>query len=713
MTETAFYPARDIVRAMGGSKRTVLRTAIRERWPARINGNRMEFVPPPHIADAIIGTPCAPFKFTADVKFSDLSHSDSEREKVLLREKAVQMLQANLHLGREVALQCTVASFKAQYPALKLNATTTLRNWERRYLASGLDGLVEQKRGRVGRKSYAGQLPEENLMQAAAAATERGIKGRLNIARGYRDSLIANPTVNCPVREWLHGAFASKSYVPPSVRDAIRERVSPLAAKLIQVGPKAAKLDGPYTECSYDNVPAGRAWTADDMTANCYVWVEWPNEQGYLVGRPQILAAMDIGSMAWLNIRAVMRSKGQYSSDDVWGLIGDVLDEVGLHTNEDGKVDTIAVLEGGIWQSNVVIGHKTGIDDSTRVGGLKSLGVQVIHTRTPRGKIIETAFNQLQHAADAVPGYSGRMEMKDGPEATKQALALCKAGKAHPRSFFLHLSQYREHLAGVMKALNNERNDGKILRGMTPVEKWEQDQPKFITFPDNAKWMYRAAYRVVEVTRNGVRITVGTGKFQMAYTYSNPAALEIHRGRRVMAFWNDADPDTDAVVYTIRNGKPHELICVASRVPELPRFGTSGEAMAAEAARKKMAHNLAHTQRASLAPYLQRTARTVTPTERTDAVASQIGQARADQSRRVIARRNVAKFEGSLEELAETLSANRMNLDLNDDKTVGTSLSERPESPEIGRPAESEPEASSSRVHEIAESDLDVEALLG
>jgi hypothetical protein len=180
-----------------------------------------------------------------------------------------------------------------------------------------------------------------------------------------------------------------------------------------------------------------------------------------------------------------------------------------------------------------------------------------------------------------------------------------------------------------------------------------------------------------------------------------------------MAFWNDADPDTDAVVYTIRHGKPHELICVASRVPELPRFGTSGEAMAAEAARKKLVHNLAHTQRASLAPYLQRSARSVTPTERTGAVAEQLDQARTQQTQRVSARRNVAKFEGSLDELAEVLRESQTqrvvptDLDPNDDKPVGTT-------PARSITPQEEPAASSSRVQQIAESDLDdVGALLG
>ncbi|MBC8094355.1 MAG: helix-turn-helix domain-containing protein, partial [Akkermansiaceae bacterium] len=522
-------------------------------------------------------------------------------------------------LGKEIALELVAHKFKTECPLFRISVSS-LRRWFDAYAQHGLDGLVEQKRGKVGRKAYANDLSEDDILRGQAAAVEHGIKGRLNIARAFRQ-LAADPTITGPARTWLHGARASKSTVPPSVRDALR--IAPLATRLIQQGPKAAKLDGPFTDCHYDNVPAGKAFTADDMTANVYVWVEWPNEDGFLLIRPQILAAMDIGAMRWQSIRAVIRPKGQYTKDDVWGLIGDVLDAYGRYD--------IAVLEGGTWQSSVVIGHKTGISDEDRFGGLKSLGVQVIHTRTPRGKIIETAFNSLQHAADNCKGFCGRMEMKDCPEAVKQQLADVRAGKAHPRQFFLSLSEYTDHLTGVMNALNNERNDGKILKGLTPNDKWEQDQPKLDAIPDASKWMYRSAYRIEQVTRNGVRVTVGSGKYQTAYVYSNPEALEEKRGMRVVVYWNDYDPDTDAVIYTIRNGKPHQFLCVASRVQALPRFGASEEQMGKEAARKKLSQQLAVTQSRTLAPYLQRQARPArnVPPQGND-IAARMAAAKAD-----------------------------------------------------------------------------------
>jgi len=373
------------------------------------------------------------------------------------------------------------------------------------------------------------------------------------------------------------------------------------------------------------------------MTANVYVWCEWPNSDGFLVLRPQVLAVMDVGSLCWLNTRVVIRPKGQYTKDDVWGLIGDTLDRYGVFR--------IAVLEGGTWQSSCVVGHKTGITDSDRVGGLESLGVKIIHTRSPRGKIIEGAFNQLQHAMDNCPGFCGRAEMKDCPEAVRQQLAAVRAGKAHPRQFFLHVHQFSDHLQGVMRALNAERNDGKILRGRSPDQAWAEAAVERPEMPDASKWLYRSAYSVVTVTRNGVRVTVGSGKYQQAYSYYH-VALEPHRGRRVICYWNDYDPDTDAVIFSIRDGRPHQLLCAASRVPTLSRFGSDKEALHAEAARKNLAMQLAVSESRSLAPYLQRSA-PVTPdvpsSPADEAAAHAIAQARQARADHVAAERQLQR----------------------------------------------------------------------
>lgn len=674
------FTIRDIARAFKTNKMRMRRTAEREAWPSRTEGNKVLFTPPANIASVILATPESPKSKLQipTVKFCELAHSDAAREKVLLREAAVKLLQNNLHLGKETALQLCCQRFANEHPLFPISVSS-LRRWFDDYTASGLDGLVEQKRGRVGKKAFAADLDPSLLLRAAADATEHGIKGRLNVARAFHN-LVANPTVEGPARAWLHGDRASKSSYPPSFGAAVRNAVPPLAAKFIQIGPKAAKLDGPFTECHYDNVPAGKAWTADDMTANVYVWCQWPNEQGFLLIRPQILAVMDIGTMMWMNIRAVMRPKGQYNKDDVWGLIGDKMDKFGLHRDASGRVDEIAVLEGGTWQSGVVIGTKTGLSDEERFGGLKALGVKVIHTRTPRGKIIEPAFNNLQHAADNCKGFCGRMEMKDCPEIVRAQLRAVASGKAHPREFFMSIFEYSEHLVAVMQQINHERNDGKILKGRAPVDKWAEDLnlggsaraasgdssqreeshlPGMFPFPDESKWMYRAAYRVSLVTRNGVRISVGSGKYQTHYTYGLPEVLETHRGRRVVVFWNDNDPDTDAVIYTLKNGKQDKLICVAPRVQDVARFGATDDEMHREAARKKVSQQACVAVAKSLAPYLQRNvaASRQSAADNNDDIGAKIAEAREAALAKNRAKAKQERTIRAVEVTAEDMSA--------------------------------------------------------
>ena len=636
-TESTYFRIADIARALALDKRVVHRMAESEHWPMHQCGNRFEFCPPPRIAALVIARPDMPKEepYHNGVKFTDLAHCPAQRDVVLLREKAVQMLLVNTGIGKELALKLVSDYMRREHPLFRCSVNS-LRMWVDKYLANGIDGLVEQKRGKVGRKPFAAALTPDMVLKGRAASVEMGINGDGNAARAYRE-LVADPTLTGEARLHLHGNYASKSYVPPSIRKALEVPV--YTRKLIQIGPHEAKLDGPYTECDYSKTPAGKAFTCDDMTANVYIWCEWPNELGYILIRPQILAAMDVGSMSWLTIRAVMRSRGQYNKDDAWGLIGDVFDEYGLYP--------IAVLEGGIWQSNAFLGEKTSIDDSTRFGGLKSLGVKMIHARTPRAKIIENAFHRLQSAADRCPGYCGRNERNDLPEAVKKQIYMVQHGQAHPSKFFLHFNQYCEHLQKVMQMLNNEEGDGKILRGQSPAQKWAADAPKFSIVPDSAKWMYRSTFNLKQVTRNGVNVTVGSGRYQVSYTY-NSIELEAYRGHRVCIFWNDYNPDTAAIIYTMRDGKPHEFICSAERLASVDRFNASEDEMATEQRRKALVHQMAVSQTKSLAPDLQRKQHLIPTGPVQNDIAAKIAAAKADCARReattAAAKRSVSRL---------------------------------------------------------------------
>jgi hypothetical protein len=421
------------------------------------------------------------------------------------------------------------------------------------------------------------------------------------------------------MREHLHDGHASKSHVTGSIRRQITP--APLTAALAQ-GPRAARLSDRFTPGDYSDVKAGDVFVSDDMTSNIICWTEWPNGNGWKIGQAQILPVLDIGSLRWLNVRVIMRDSGQYTSDDIAGLFGDVFDQFGLP--RDGMV-----LEGGIWQSNKVIGHdlsKCGLSDDERLGGLASLGLKVYRSYDPRSKIIETMFNQLQAQMDAFTGYAGRDQRTQLPELVKKQIALCsgKTPQHHPNEFFPHISQLADHVQQVMAKLNNRRQDGAVLRGACPLEKWMEESADLAKIPDNAKWLYRSAMSVVQVTKNGIRVTQGTGKNQFVYYYDNPELLTPRKNQKVFVYWNDQNPEADVILMA---GTPRQFIGTASYVSPKKRFSASSEELSEEASRKRGAMAFARAELRSIQPDMQRSHVPVPVAQSTTQIGEEIGNA--------------------------------------------------------------------------------------
>lgn len=597
LTSSPLSAAR-IAEALGVSKETVRRRASQEGWQASQRGNRTEYLPPDEVVlacdrDAAPDGEAEP----VTVRFVDLADA-GQRAKVLLREEAVlQLAELCRGRGREEALQLTCTMFAGR----GLNISTrSLRRWEADYAAHGIDGLVEQKQGRVGPRGCAEHLTTIQLQRARAAALEHG-----SIAKGAR-LLAADPELSHEVRKHLHGAHASKSYVTPSIAAALR--TAPLTASLLQ-GPRAARLAGAFTPGAYDQLRAGEWFTSDDMTSNVYCWVEAPNAKGWRIAQAQILPVIDIATLRWLTVRVILREGGQYSSDDIWGLFGDVFDTFGLPARG-------FLLEGGHWASNRIKGHRTGLTDDERIGGLKSLGLDVRRSYDPRSKHIEQCFNQLQYWFDRCPGYAGRDQRKQMPEQLKKQLAACEGGHNHPREFILHCSAFADRLQGVMEQMNNERNDGVILRGQSPLEKWADHEPALTLLPEEAKWLYRSQASAVLVSRNGFRVTLGSGAKQLVHYYDNPALTVPLRGRRVWVYWNDHSPESDASILDFTTRKH---LGSAQWVRPVERFAGTDEQLAAEAKRKAAHMQVARTEARAMQPELQRKARPVVAVDPTTA----------------------------------------------------------------------------------------------
>jgi len=600
----SFVRGCDLAMALGISKPTLHKRALAQGWPIREMGNRFEYQPPADIAALCPKAP-APVR---QVPVCFASQNATMRGKTLLRAQAAQMAQTMP--DAEV-----VRLMQAEHPDFDISIRSLTR-WKVKARA-GLDALGDQKRGRVGCKRISDLLPAELIQRGRAIAHEQG-----SIARAVR-VLSSDPRLPAAARAVLHDGHATKSYVAGSLGDALS--IAPLTASLLQ-GPRAARLAGRWTPGDYSQLKAGDVFTSDDMTSNVICWVEWPNAAGFRVGQAQILPVMDVRTLRWLNVRVIMRDGGQYSADDIWGLFGDTFDQFGLPANG-------FLLEGGHWQSNRVRGHKTDLLDDDRIGGLESLGLKVWRSYDPRSKgMLEGAFNQLQFAMDAFPGYAGRDQRKELPEAVKKQLALCnpnlKTGPTHhPREFFPHISQLADHVQQVMEKANHERQDGQILRGESPLELWAAHAPQLAAIPDHAKWLYRSAMSLVQVTRNGVRVTQGSGPKQQVYYYDAPELLTSRQGMKVAIYWNDHNPDADAAI--VLNGS---FLGMAKRVQPLNRFSATDAQLTAEAQRKQAAMLYARTEARALQPELARNHKNLIPV---DTGANRIGEEIAAAADRV------------------------------------------------------------------------------
>jgi hypothetical protein len=546
------------------------------------------------------------------VRFSAIT-DPVQRAKILLREQLV-LIVAELtpDHGKECALSLACARLAELLGAeqARLGATISMgaskRNllrWCQAYEKFGLDGLVEQKLGHSGAKPLV--IPPHILDQTAAAALEHGRlgpAGRANIARAVRNVMMTHPDRTPEMAERIHGGHASKSYVPKSILAAVQSRMSPLVTAAVQ-GPHALRMAAPFTPGDYSELPAGRAFTADDMTSNVVAWCPAPTQLGYIIGQPQILAFADVGSQRWLLARCILRPSGAYTRDDVWGGIGDVFDQFGLYSE--------AIFEGGIWRSNKILGERTGLSDEDRFGGLKSLGVILHHSLRPRSKPIEGMFDRLQSEMDRCPGYIGREQRYDAPERARAALEACRAGKLHPaQAGFLRLDQFVERVDAAMALLNAERMDGMIHRGMCPDEKWAMDRPeeRLKAVPAEARWMYRSAMSAPTVRRDGMlRITEGSGKYAETHYYFLPPELHHLAGRTVLVYWNDRNPEADAAVMLREDKGRLRFIGMAGYVRPMTRLGATQEQHAQARARETLATRYAMAQTAVLKPHFQRT----------------------------------------------------------------------------------------------------------
>lgn len=319
-----------------------------------------------------------------------------------------------------------------------------------------------------------------------------------------------------------------KSYVPDTIRAELQPEIERLAPYAI--GPRYAKLHGPYVDRDYSKMPSGVQFQSDDCTLPVYFYIT--NADGTVtLTRGQFLPWIDTRTTYIVTFQLIPEKS--YDSIEIMRGIARLHDEFGLPDE--------LYFEHGIWGSKLIDGSdRENVPWRDFAYGLSGVGVRVRHADSPNAKIVERVLGALQDRMNNLRGYCGRDEKRDCPEETKRALQLVKGGHAHPGEYFYSFEEWVRELERICNAYNAAPQNGKLLDGATPETAFVQlrSSPP-IQLPPQLRYLLARHRREVTVKTNGVEIQIGRRRF--IYKDEQTGAKI---GERVLAWFNPEEPDT-------------------------------------------------------------------------------------------------------------------------------------------------------------------------
>lgn len=291
----------------------------------------------------------------------------------------------------------------------------------------------------------------------------------------------------------------SKSYHPQSFHEHFRDLP---AFRVAHLGPRALAKMVPPRELTYEGIHSMLCLVGDDLTSPVYVYV--PDGEGWFkMTRCQLLCVADFRSLFITSY--ALNPSGQYNSLDVrtvyttafaeHGMPKYILREGGLwrkskFANSLAAIGTGRSADAPFSDAEVEIGLeragvriKSSIDELCRDVG--DLGIQFREAYCARAKPIERVFDLLQSLMASEPGFSGRDERVDCPEAVRKNLELVQARKAHPADCgFYSFEQWLKRLDEIVAKYNRTPQEGRRLRSpltgqpLSPAEAFSlfQDQ---------------------------------------------------------------------------------------------------------------------------------------------------------------------------------------------------------------------------------------------
>jgi hypothetical protein len=521
----------------------------------------------------------------AEVQFPELvddfaTLSDSNNLTVTDRafcwRKIIESYSAKVSTGQKAnAVKRALCNFLlAELPNLAGNAEALRRNFERKLetaTKSGLEALIDRRAEKSGRRRKLENWNEDIQKLARQARHETGAR----ISQAYRE-LHEGTTANgdqfsAAFRErFSFDVRRGKSDVPNTIRAAVRPILK--ATEAIARGSKAARLSGPSFRRDWSNVCAGDSYSADDFTLN-HPFIEW-DENGEFVFEGERFNLTRGQTLLFCDERSLrvhgyyLTPRPNYGAGTICAGINRIcMDEaIGLPFRrflfERGAWKARAVKSAVDWARIDQVFLQEGVEFRSRqsVPGLPS----IVHATTPKAKIIERIGGAIQNLMEGAPGYVGRNQRLDGPEATAKAIAhlrrcdqRCKSD-SDPGKVFLTKEQFCAELENVIRRFNAEPQNGEMLPGLSPEEGWKQfhrkDGPAHKVLPDSLRYLLSTESTDVTVTDEGVTLR---SRGRSPRNYCGHSRLGELIGEKVRVRFNTETPEVITVCHL--RSDPKEL----------------------------------------------------------------------------------------------------------------------------------------------------------
>jgi hypothetical protein len=380
------------------------------------------------------------------------------------------------------------------------------------------------------------------------------------IAQAWR-GLLRESAFSIETQARYAGKAANKSHVPHTINESVRAEVEILSEMLL--GRRAFDLLKPSVSRHYDGIHSLQCLMADDLTPPVMAIV--PDGRGWFrLVRGQCLVFIDFRSLRVLGWS--LQPENNYNSLVIRSLC--------THVFSQWRLPEILYFERGIWQRSALItGRQDALSFAEVSQGLREFGIKFIHAIRPRSKTVEGVFGKLQDLMEGEPGYTGRFERLDMPDATKRAKQLFEskqfkddvlAGRKRIDQDFYTFDQWNARLGQLIGEYNETPQQGKILKELSPeaaLEKFlNQDNPPIEITP-GVRYLLAHHKEEKVVTPGGRRgdrgggITFQVGKQTFRYFGRELAHLI---GERVLAWFDPENPE----LLTVTDMNRRNPICV-------------------------------------------------------------------------------------------------------------------------------------------------------